>query len=162
MSITNNGGAPGAGSTIRIRGGSSLNASNDPLIVLDGVPLDNGGISGASNPLALINPNDIETFNILKDASATAIYGSRASNGVIIITTKKARRVKQNQFQHADAGCHHRSKSRCAVNRRIRDYVTKNGSQDYINLMGNASTDWQKEIYQTAISNDNNLSLPEQ
>ncbi|MFL5774294.1 MAG: TonB-dependent receptor plug domain-containing protein, partial [Flavisolibacter sp.] len=94
VQITSNGGAPGSGSTIRIRGGSSLNASNDPLIVIDGVPVANGGIAGAANALSLINPNDIESFNILKDASATAIYGSRASNGVIIITTKKGKSGK--------------------------------------------------------------------
>lgn len=93
VQITPNGGAPGAGSTIRIRGGASLNASNDPLIVIDGVPLDNTTINGAANPLSLINPNDIESFNILKDASATAIYGSRASNGVIMITTKKGKKA---------------------------------------------------------------------
>ncbi|MBX2875435.1 MAG: TonB-dependent receptor plug domain-containing protein, partial [Saprospiraceae bacterium] len=80
---------PGGGAVIRIRGGSSLSASNDPLIVIDGVPVDNGGVSGSRNPLNVINPNDIETFTVLKDASATAIYGSRASNGVILITTKK-------------------------------------------------------------------------
>jgi TonB-dependent SusC/RagA subfamily outer membrane receptor len=93
ISITSNGGAPGSGSVIRVRGGASLSASNDPLIVIDGVPLSNNSISGASNPLSLINPNDIETFTVLKDASATAIYGSRASNGVILITTKKGTRV---------------------------------------------------------------------
>ncbi|MEZ5146812.1 MAG: TonB-dependent receptor plug domain-containing protein [Bacteroidales bacterium] len=92
VQITNNGGAPGEGSTIRIRGGSSLSASNDPLFVIDGVPVDDGGVSGMRNPLNTINPNDIETFTVLKDASATAIYGSRASNGVIIITTKKDKR----------------------------------------------------------------------
>ncbi|RZK93771.1 MAG: PEGA domain-containing protein, partial [Hymenobacter sp.] len=89
VQITTNGGAPGESSVIRIRGGSSLNASNDPLIVIDGVPVDNQGINGSGNPLSLVNPNDIESFTVLKDASATAIYGSRASNGVIIITTKK-------------------------------------------------------------------------
>ena len=91
VQITSNGGAPGGSSTIRIRGGSSLNASNDPLFVIDGVPLSNAGGSGSRNPLNSINPNDIETFTVLKDASATAIYGSRASNGVIIITTKKGK-----------------------------------------------------------------------
>lgn len=96
VQITSNGGAPGAGSTIRIRGGASLNASNDPLIVIDNVPLSNNGIAGVANPLALINPNDIESFTILKDASAAAIYGSRASNGVIIITTKKGAQGKRN------------------------------------------------------------------
>ena len=89
--ITNSGGAPGSGATIRVRGGSSLNASNDPLIIIDGVPIDNSNIAGSSNFLSFINPNDIETFTVLKDASATAIYGSRASNGVILITTKKGK-----------------------------------------------------------------------
>jgi TonB-dependent SusC/RagA subfamily outer membrane receptor len=89
LKITTNDGAPGSGSTLRLRGGTSLNASNDPLIVVDGVPLDNGGIAGVANPLSLINPNDIASFVVLKDASATAIYGSRAANGVILNTTKK-------------------------------------------------------------------------
>ncbi|MDA0974260.1 MAG: TonB-dependent receptor plug domain-containing protein, partial [Bacteroidetes bacterium] len=89
IQITSNDGAPGSGSRIRIRGGSSLNASNDPLIVIDGVPVDNGSISGASNPLSLINPQDIESFVVLKDASAAAIYGSRGANGVILVTTKR-------------------------------------------------------------------------
>ena len=92
VNITNSGGEPGAGATIRIRGGSSLNASNNPLIVIDGLAMDSYGIQGTSNPLSLVNPNDIESFTVLKDASATAIYGSRASNGVIIITTKKGRK----------------------------------------------------------------------
>src|SRR5450432_3700944 len=91
VSVISNSGQPGAGSTIRIRGGSSLNASNDPLIVIDGVPLDNNGISGAGNALSFINANDVESFTVLKDASAAAIYGTRASNGVIIITTKKGK-----------------------------------------------------------------------
>lgn len=96
VSVVTDGGAPGASAAIRIRGGSSMSASNDPLIVIDGVPVDNQGISGMSNPLATVHPSDIATFTILKDASATAIYGSRASNGVIIITTKtgKTGRVK--------------------------------------------------------------------
>lgn len=87
--MISNDGTPGGGATIRVRGGSSLNASNDPLIVIDGLAMDNDGVKGLSNPLSMVNPNDIETFTVLKDASATAIYGSRASNGVIIITTKK-------------------------------------------------------------------------
>ncbi|MBQ2495035.1 MAG: TonB-dependent receptor plug domain-containing protein, partial [Prevotella sp.] len=91
VNITSNDGAPGTGAQIRIRGGSSLNASNDPLIVIDGLAMDNEGVKGLSNPLSMINPQDIESFNVLKDASATAIYGSRGSNGVIIITTKKGR-----------------------------------------------------------------------
>ena len=95
VSVTSGDGAPGGSATIRIRGGSSLNASNNPLIVIDGIAMDNNGISGVSNPLSLVNPQDIESFNVLKDASATAIYGSRGSNGVIIITTKKGRRGQE-------------------------------------------------------------------
>lgn len=89
VNLTTAGGAPGSGATIRIRGGSSLNASNDPLIIIDGVPISNSNVSGSSNFLSFVNPNDIESFTVLKDASSTAIYGSRASNGVILITTKK-------------------------------------------------------------------------
>lgn len=89
VNVQTNGGQPGGGATIRIRGGSSLNASNDPLIVIDGLAMDSYGVQGLSNPLSMVNPNDIESFTVLKDASATAIYGSRASNGVILITTKK-------------------------------------------------------------------------
>ena len=91
VSVISNDGAPGSGAQIRIRGGSSLNASNDPLLVIDGLAIDNQGIKGMSNGLSMVNPEDIETFTVLKDASATAIYGSRASNGVIIITTKKGK-----------------------------------------------------------------------
>ena len=91
VNVTSASGTPGAGATIRIRGGSSLNASNDPLIVIDGLAMDNNGVKGLSNPLSMVNPSDIESFTVLKDASATAIYGSRGSNGVIIITTKKGR-----------------------------------------------------------------------
>jgi len=89
VNVISNSGQPGVGSTIRIRGGASLNASNDPLVVIDGVPFSGNTIDNAPSPLSLINPNDIETFTVLKDANATAIYGSRASNGVILITTKK-------------------------------------------------------------------------
>ena len=91
VNVTSDGGTPGGGAQIRIRGGSSLNASNNPLIVIDGVAMDNTGIKGMANPLSMVNPQDIESFNVLKDASATAIYGSRGSNGVIIITTKRGR-----------------------------------------------------------------------
>ena len=91
VAVTSDGGSPGGGANIRIRGGSSLNASNNPLIVIDGLAMDQSGVKGLSNPLSMVNPEDIETFTVLKDASATAIYGSRGSNGVIIITTKKGR-----------------------------------------------------------------------
>ncbi len=160
VSITSNGGAPGAGSTIRIRGGASLSASNDPLIVIDGVPLDNGGIAGSANALALINPNDIESFNILKDASATAIYGSRASNGVIIITTKKGSKGKLIfNFNTQISAATISRKADVLSASEFRTYVNANGTTAQKALMGTASTDWQDEIYQTAIGNDNNLSV---
>ena len=101
VNVTSGDGTPGGGATIRIRGGSSLNASNDPLIVIDGVPMDNSGVKGLANPLSMINPQDIESFNVLKDASATAIYGSRGSNGVIIITTKKGRKGQKPSISYA-------------------------------------------------------------
>lgn len=161
VQITSNGGAPGAGSTIRVRGGASLNATNDPLIIIDGVPVDNNNVSGASNALALINPNDIESFNVLKDASATAIYGSRASNGVIIITTKKGRLGdKLNvSFSSTNAVSKVTSYSPVLTAAEFTDVVKANGTQAQIGLLGTASTDWQKQIYQSAFSTDNNLAL---
>jgi iron complex outermembrane receptor protein len=156
VQITPNGGNPGAGSTIRIRGGSSLNASNDPLIVIDGVPVANDGIAGSPNPLSLINPNDIENITVLKDASATAIYGSRASNGVIIVTTKKAKaggrfRVEFNTVNSVSTVA------------KYADILTADQMRTLIqekapasaNLMGTANTDWQREIYRPAFSSDN-------
>lgn len=103
MQITAPSGAPGSGGRIRVRG-TFPSGSNDPLIIIDGVPVDQqSGISGSNNPLAMINPNDIETFNILKDASLTAIYGNRATNGVIIITTKKGKvRQVQTELQYPE------------------------------------------------------------
>ena len=161
VQITTNGGAPGSGSRIRIRGGSSLNASNDPLIVIDGVPLDNGGISGAANPLSFINPNDIESFNILKDASATAIYGSRASNGVIIITTKKG--VRDGKLNVNFSSLLSSSKKINTVDvlsaQEFRRVINEVGTAQQKALLGTVSTDWQEEIYRTATVSDNNLSL---
>lgn len=160
VSITNNGGAPGAGSSIRVRGGASLNASNDPLIVIDGVPLDNNGISGSANALNTINPNDIETFNILKDASAAAIYGSRASNGVIIITTKKGKAGKPVFNFSSIHSIYTPSGSVDVLNAdQFRSYVKANGSATDVAMLGNANTDWQKEIYKTAYGIDNSLSM---
>jgi len=160
VQITTNGGAPGSGSTIRIRGGASLNASNNPLIVIDGVPIDNGGIAGAANALALINPNDIESFNILKDASATAIYGSRASNGVIIITTKKGRSGKMKLNLSTQYSLSTLPKQADVLSpAQFRDYVNSHGTASQIALMGNANTDWQDEIYDKASTTDNNLSM---
>lgn len=160
ISITSNGGSPGSGSVIRVRGGASLSASNDPLIVVDGVPLSNNSISGAANPLSLINPNDIETFTVLKDASATAIYGSRASNGVILITTKKGAAGKpvinfSTQLSAYQIG----KKMEVLSADEFRTYVKANGTAAQIAMLGTANTNWQDEIYQTALGSDNNLSI---
>lgn len=160
VQIISNGGAPGAGSTIRIRGGASLNASNDPLIVVDGVPLTSGGIAGAANPLSLINPNDIESFNVLKDASATAIYGSRASNGVIIITTKKGASGKPRINFNSQLSVARNTKQVDVLSAdQFRELINKEGRADQIALLGNANTNWQDEIYQTALAQDNNISI---
>ncbi|HVX26683.1 MAG TPA: SusC/RagA family TonB-linked outer membrane protein [Parafilimonas sp.] len=153
VSITSNGGQPGAGSVIRIRGGASLNASNDPLIVIDGVPLDGVDFQG-------INPNDIESFSILKDAAATAIYGSRASNGVIMITTKRGRSGKpminfNTQFSVSKIQKEYPVLSAS----QFKNLVDSLGTQTQIDQLGDANTDWQKEIYQTALTTDNNLSI---
>jgi len=165
VSITNNGGSPGSGSTIRIRGGASLNASNDPLFIIDGVPVESGGVSGSPNPLSLINPNDIESFTVLKDASATAIYGSRASNGVIIITTKKG---NVNQLRPSLSFSSQNSISQpyrfvdVLSGDEFRQMVKKYGTPSQkalVDTNGKTNTDWQKEIYQMARTHDNNLSL---
>ena len=160
VNITSNGGAPGSGSTIRIRGGASLSASNDPLIIIDGVQLSGGGIAGSANALALINPNDIETFTILKDASAAAIYGSRASNGVIIITTKKGKSGKAAFTFNTQVSVGKITKKIDVLSPdEFRAYVNTYGTNPQKALMGTASTDWQDEIYQAAIGTDNNLSV---
>lgn len=160
IQITTNSGAPGAGSTIRIRGGASLNASNDPLIVIDGVPVDNNGISGAANPLALINPNDIESFNVLKDASAAAIYGSRAANGVIIITTKKGTAGKLRVAYNTTTSVYERMGLIDMLSAgQFRDIVKQYATPEYQNLMGNHNTNWQDKIYQTALGFDNTVSI---
>ena len=160
VQITSNGGAPGAGSTIRIRGGASLNASNDPLIVIDGVPIAQGGIAGTANPLSLINPNDIESFNILKDASATAIYGSRASNGVIIITTKKGKSgAPKFNFSTQNSISTLPKKADVLSADEFRAYVQQKGTASQIQLLGTESTDWQNEIFDNSFTTDNNLSV---
>lgn len=162
--ITTAGGAPGSGSTIRIRGGSSLNASNDPLIIIDGVPIDNNGVSGSSNILSFVNPNDIESFTVLKDASATAIYGSRASNGVILITTKKGTKGSPMKLTYNGS-------TSWSVPTRFLDVYSGDqirqiafekqdifGAESFTKL-GSQNTDWQKEIFRTAVSQDHNVSL---
>ena len=161
VQIMSNSGSPTAGSTIRVRGGASLNASNDPLIVLDGVPLEQGGISGNSgNFLSLINPNDIESMTILKDASSTAIYGSRASNGVIIITTKKG---SSNRLQVSLSTTHSiQTRTKLADMLGYDEFVNvvnTQGSAAQKALLGTANTDWNDQIYHNAYGTDNNLSL---
>ncbi|TAJ14109.1 TonB-dependent receptor [Marinilabiliaceae bacterium JC017] len=159
VQITDGGGAPGSSSTIKIRGGSSLSASNDPLIIVDGVPLDNEDVSGMRNPLNVVNPNDIETFTVLKDASATAIYGSRASNGVILITTKKG---KGSGFHVDYAGTfsvHTPTKMVDMLNADEYRSMLEQKFPQNTNLMGKASTDWQDEIYRTSVSTDHNVAL---
>ncbi len=160
VQITSNGGAPGSGSTIRIRGGASLNASNNPLIVIDNVPLSESGVAGAANALALINPNDIESFNILKDASATAIYGSRASNGVIMITTKKGSAGKPSfTFSSQSSVSENVNTVDVLSARQLRDVVNTYGTAAQKALLGSANTNWQNEIYNTALTTDNNLGI---
>ena len=162
--VTSGDGAPGSGATIRIRGGSSLNASNDPLVVIDGLPVSNDGISGTSNALASINPNDIESFTVLKDASATAIYGSRASNGVIMITTKKGQ--SSGKVPHIDADF----TASLSQNAKYLNVLDANGLRDLVgkvfgtdsdayNNLGDANTDWQKEIFQLAQTYEANVAI---
>jgi len=162
--VTTSDGAPGSGSTIRIRGGSSLNASNDPLLIIDGVPISNDDISGSNNILAVVNPNDIESMNVLKDASATAIYGSRASNGVIIITTKKGK-AGSNLSISADI--------KTSISTPIKFVDVYSGDElrqiaydhpelydvgDY-DMLWNSNTNWQDQIFRTSVSQDHNLSV---
>jgi iron complex outermembrane receptor protein len=162
VDVITSGGTPGSGAQIRVRGGSSLNASNDPLIVIDGLTIDNNTATGMSNVLAMVNPGDIETFTVLKDASATAIYGSRASNGVIIITTKKGKSgsapkvsyngdmtisMIQKKYDVLDG-----DEFRALVNDMWGENVGTVG-------LGNANTDWQDQIFRTAISHNHNVSI---
>ncbi len=161
ITVTSNDGAPGSGTTIRIRGGSSLSASNDPLFVVDGVPLDGGGVSGMRNPLNTINPNDIESVTILKDASATAIYGSRASNGVVLITTKRGS-VGQGLSVSYTGKLSYQTKTEevdvLSANE-FRSTVENHLNPSAEQLLGEANTDWQNQIYEDAVSQEHNISL---
>ena len=164
VNITSNDGAPGSGAMIRIRGGSSLNASNDPLIVIDGLAMDNEGVKGLSNPLSMINPADIESFNVLKDASATAIYGSRGSNGVIIITTKKGRKgALAPQISYSGSLTISNNKKTLEVmdGDEYRAFITKmyGAGSIPVSALGTANTNWQDEIFRTAISHDHNVTV---
>ncbi|HWW42594.1 SusC/RagA family TonB-linked outer membrane protein [Pedobacter sp.] len=166
VNIITSSGQPGVGSQIRIRGGASLNASNDPLIVVDGVPFSGTTIDNAPNPLSLINPNDIETFTVLKDANATAIYGSRASNGVILITTKKGGSGEPViNFSTSNSVATVAKRASVLSADQIRSFVNDNPNAEYatgktfVSLLGNANTDWQDLIYRNAFATDNNLSM---
>lgn len=162
VSVTTDGGAPGSGATIRIRGGSSMSASNDPLYVIDGVPVDNSEFKGMSNPLATIHPNDIASFTILKDASATAIYGSRASNGVIIITTKKGKQGKFEISYNGNVSVSTKIKNVDVMSAEsFRNFVTEKFGQgsSQVLALGNENTNWQNEIFRTAVSTDHNVSI---
>ena len=163
--VTSGSGQPGAGATIRIRGGSSLSATNDPLIIIDGLPVSNSGISGMADPLSSINPNDIESFTVLKDASATAIYGSRASNGVIVITTKKGSKggssIPQINLDFTTSLSNVSDYVDVMDANQLRETIISRYGEDSdaYRALGSANTDWQKEIYQTAATYETNLSL---
>ena len=159
VDVQTDGGQPGSGAQIRIRGGASLNASNDPLYVIDGLAIDNNNLKGTSNVLAMINPNDIESFTVLKDASATAIYGSRASNGVIIITTKKGRAGQRPTVTYnGDITISTIQKKYEVMNAsEYKQALTSLGKD--ISTLGDADTDWQDEIFRTAISTKHSLSI---
>lgn len=160
VSIVSNGGRPGSGSTIRIRGGSSLRASNDPLIVIDGVPMQTGAIPGASDPLSFINPNDIESFTILKDVSAAAIYGTRAANGVMLITTKRGTGGPLRVNFTTNASVSSITNKVDVLNAdQFRAVMNEHGTPAQIGMLGDANTDWQDEIYRSAFATDNNISL---
>ncbi len=166
VSVVSDGGTPGGSATIRIRGGSSLSASNNPLFIIDGLAMDNDGVQGLCNPFAMVNPEDIETLTVLKDASATAIYGSRASNGVIIITTKKGKAGSAPKVTY-------NGNVSVATIAKKRDVMTADEFRSYANslvqkglvgesalsVLGNANTDWQKQIYRNAISTDHQVSI---
>ena len=160
VSVISKGGAPGEGATIRIRGGSSLTAENDPLIVIDGLAMDNKGVKGLANPLSMVNPNDIESFTVLKDASATAIYGSRASNGVIIITTKKGQAGARPTISYDGNVSVSTVKSTVDVmdGDQFRSFIKDIWGEDSeaYSKLGNANTDWQKDIFRPAVSTDHN------
>ncbi len=160
--VTTDGGAPGGSAQIRIRGGSSLSASNDPLIVIDGLPMDNNGIQGVSNPLSMVNPSDIESMTVLKDASATAIYGSRASNGVIIITTKKGKAGTKPRVNYEGNVSISTLTDRIHVltGDQLRAYANSLGlGSNAMSSLGTENTDWQDQVYRTAVSTDHNISI---
>lgn len=162
VSVITDGGAPGAGATIRIRGGSSMSASNNPLVVIDGVPVDDGGINGMANPLSTVHPDDIATMTILKDASATAIYGSRASNGVILITTKKGKAggIQVGYSGSVKVSTHAKEVDVMSADDFKRFVISKFGEQSMqAKALGTSDTNWQKEVLRTSVSTDHNINV---
>jgi iron complex outermembrane receptor protein len=161
VNVMSNDGQPGAGATIRIRGGSSLNASNDPLIVIDGLTIDNQGIKGMQNGLSMVNPEDIETFTVLKDASATAIYGSRASNGVILITTKKGKSGQAPRITYTGSVSAAITQKRYKLlnGDEYRTYAHNLWGDNLPGALGDADTDWQDQIFRTAVSTNHYISV---
>lgn len=164
VQVVSSGGSPSGGATIRIRGGSSLSANNDPLIVVDGIPL-NGGPGGVGNMLSTINPTDIESFTVLKDASATAIYGSRASNGVILITTRKGVGSKLRITYDGNVSMSQRKNEIDVLNGdEFRAFISETFSglsneAEVIGKLGSSNTDWQDQIFRTSINTEHNLSF---
>ena len=160
VSIVNNGGAPGDGANVLIRGIGSINLNSNPLYIVNGIPLDSGGVGGSRNPLNIINPNDIESISILKDASATAIYGSRAANGVVLISTKKGVsgdftynfNTRMSTYTPTD-------KVDVLNGDEFRNIINATGDADYISRLGAENTDWQDVIYKTAFARDYNFSM---
>jgi len=163
LQITSGGGSAGGGSRIRIRGMASINGNNQPLIVIDGVPIEGNGVSGSDNLLNTINPNDIESMSVLKDASASALYGSRASNGVIIITTKKGARGRVRLNFNTQASISEVTKkidvlTADEIRQIVNAEAVKTGNNQYQSLLGSENTDWQDVIFKKAFTSDNNLS----
>lgn len=167
LSITANGGEPGAASQIRLRGGTSINAGNEPLFVIDGVPIDNsghnpGGFSSGRNPLNSINPTDIQEITVLKDASATAIYGSRGANGVIIINTKRGitgkKGIQDVSFNSYVSMSHIAKNYEVLSANEFKSYVSQNASSR-LSILGNANTDWQDQIFRPAMTHSEDVSI---
>lgn len=159
VNVTSGGGAPGEGQNIIIRGNSSLSLSSQPLYVVDGIPLSENNIGGSRNPLDFLNPNDIESMTILKDASATAIYGSRAANGVILVTTKKGKGKQFKYNYNSTTSIYTPAKKIDMMSAdQFRALVNQVGTPAQIAQLGSANTNWQNEIYKTAMGIDHNFS----
>lgn len=161
VQMNSTGGSPGEGQVIRVRGNGSLSLSSNPLIVIDGIPMNDGGVGGSRSIFNLVNPEDIESMTVLKDASSTAIFGSRAANGVIMITTKKGKAGQDMKISfNTSIALQNANKYVDVMDAsQFRNLITATGNANYISLLGNADTNWQKEIYQTAPLTNSTLSI---